>query len=235
MPNRVGEYLGRMIYLPEGSRLRTVSVTLVGSLAQLLVTMFAGTIGLFLLRHQIASVTPSLAPWQAWIVTGALVLFILMLACYLNVSLLVRLFESRFRIRRYQYLVEALEHFETKLLWKLLYLSCIRYCIFMLQYLLLFHFFSVNVSVDTMILVMAVVFWVMAIIPTIALVEVWLRGEVIILLMGIFSTNTLGIGFTSVSVWFLNLILPAIAGSVLILSHRIFRKRTRDTVTGSQA
>ena len=36
MPNRVGEYLGRIVYLPEGNRLKTISVTLVGSFAQLL-------------------------------------------------------------------------------------------------------------------------------------------------------------------------------------------------------
>ena len=31
MPNRIGEYLGRIVYLPEGNRLKTISVTLVGS------------------------------------------------------------------------------------------------------------------------------------------------------------------------------------------------------------
>src|SRR5206468_3685838 len=51
MPNRVGEYLGRMIYLPEGSRLRTISVTLVASFAQLLVTLVAGTAGLFFIKE----------------------------------------------------------------------------------------------------------------------------------------------------------------------------------------
>ena len=71
---------------------------------------------------------------------------------------------------------------------------------------------------------MSVVFLAMAVIPSIALVEVWLRGEISIQLMGLFSANLLGIGFTSVTVWFINLILPAIIGSLLLLNLRIFRK-----------
>src|SRR5689334_10700966 len=56
LPNRVGEYIGRMIFLPEGSRLRTVSVTLVGSLAQLLVTLFAGAVGLLLFMPMLETI-----------------------------------------------------------------------------------------------------------------------------------------------------------------------------------
>ena len=72
---------------------------------------------------------------------------------------------------------------------------------------------------------MGVVFLAMAIIPSISLIEVGLRGEISIMLMGMYSVNALGIGFTSVTVWIINLILPAMAGSVLILNQRVFNKR----------
>src|SRR5215211_4547039 len=52
-PNRVGEYLGRMLYMPEGSRLKSISVTLVGSLSQLLVTFLSGLAGFILLRENL--------------------------------------------------------------------------------------------------------------------------------------------------------------------------------------
>src|SRR6478672_2867435 len=37
MPNRMGEYAGRVLYLPEGSRFKAVPVSVAGSLSQLLI------------------------------------------------------------------------------------------------------------------------------------------------------------------------------------------------------
>ncbi|MEJ0103260.1 MAG: hypothetical protein WDO19_12180 [Bacteroidota bacterium] len=42
------------------------------------------------------------------------------------------------------------------------------------------------------------------------------------------TTNELGIGLTTVSVWFINLIIPALIGSLLILGIKIFRNRNED-------
>ncbi len=53
MPNRIGEYLGRMLYMPEGNRLKSISVTLVSSLSQLYVTITSGVIGFVFLRNQL--------------------------------------------------------------------------------------------------------------------------------------------------------------------------------------
>lgn len=223
MPNRVGEYLGRMMYLPEGNRLKTISVTLVGSFAQLLVTIIIGTVGLIILKSSLASQFPQLRIWYQFIVYGLIITVCIMLLVYFNVEGTVNLFNKWIRNKKYIFLVEALQKFHTGLLIRLLLLSFFRYMIFIIQYILLFYLFEVNVPVATIVTVMSVVFLAMAVIPSIALVEVWLRGEISIRLMGLFSLNTLGIGFTSVTVWFINLILPAIAGSLLLLSLRIFR------------
>ena len=152
-----------------------------------------------------------------------IILVAVMLLIYFNVAGTVNLFNRWIRNQKYVYLVEALRKFHTALLIQMLVLSFLRYLIFVIQYILIFHLFEVNVAADTIATVMSVVFLAMAVIPSIALVEVWLRGEISIKLMGLFSLNTLGIGFTSVTVWFINLILPAIAGSLLLLSLRVFK------------
>ena len=107
----------------------------------------------------------------------------------------------------------------------LLLISFLRYLVFAVQYMLMFHLFGVYVPIEIIFCVMSVVFLTMAVIPSIALLEVGLRGEISILLMGIFSANTLGISFTSVTVWLMNLVFPAVIGSLLILNLRVFRKR----------
>jgi hypothetical protein len=223
MPNRVGEYFGRIMYLPEGNRLKTISVTLVGSFAQLLITIIVGTGCLVILKPSLLNQIPQLKIWYQFIVYILLTLALIMLLIYFNVAGTVRLFNRWIKNQRYIYLIEALQKFHTGLLIQMLAISFLRYLIFIIQYVLVFYLFEVNVPAETIATVMGVVFLAMAIIPSIALIEVWLRGEISIKLMGLFSFNTLGIGFTSVTVWFINLILPAIAGSLLILSLRVFK------------
>ncbi|HEU4472217.1 MAG TPA: lysylphosphatidylglycerol synthase domain-containing protein [Flavisolibacter sp.] len=225
MPNRVGEYLGRMMYLPEGNRLRAISVTLVGSLAQLLITVLAGTIGLMVLKNVWLDNFPGVRIWYRFLVYGLMVAGGVLALVYFNVSGTTGLFRRWFRAQRYLYLVEALQHFNNRLLWRIVFLSALRYLVFLLQYVLVFYLFDVHVPVLTIMAVTSVVFLAMAVIPSITLVEVGLRGEISIRLMGLFSANTLGIGFASITVWFINLILPAIMGSILILGLKIFRRK----------
>jgi hypothetical protein len=44
-------------------------------------------------------------------------------------------------------------------------------------------------------------------------------------LFGLLSANTIGILATAAGIWIINLVIPAIAGSLLILGIRLFRNR----------
>lgn len=225
MPNRVGEYLGRMMYLPEGNRLKTISVTLVGSFSQLMVTIFFGWVGLLFLKNALLEGLPHFRIWYQFIFYGLLVLGLLLLLIYFNVSAAVTVFKKWISMQRYAYLVEALRFFDTRMLSRILLISFLRYLVFIAQYVFIFYLFEVNVAIETVLLVMGVVFLAMSLIPSVTLIEIGLRGEISIMLMGLFSANTLGIGFSSLTVWFINLILPAILGSLLIFNLRIFKKK----------
>ncbi|HEX6333765.1 MAG TPA: lysylphosphatidylglycerol synthase domain-containing protein [Flavisolibacter sp.] len=229
MPNRIGEYLGRMIYMPEGSRLRTIAVTIVGSFSQLLVTLIAGFAGLVVLRKELLATYPQLVIWYQFIIYGLLVIIILLLVVYYNTSRGVPLFDKWIRNRRYHYLVEALGFFHAHMLSRLLLISFLRYLVFIAQYILVFYLFEVSVGTVLSAWVMSVVFLALAVVPSITLVELGVRGQITLQLMGIFSPNALGIGLATVSIWFINLIFPAVIGSLLILNHRIFRKQ-EDTI-----
>jgi hypothetical protein len=68
-------------------------------------------------------------------------------------------------------------------------------------------------------------FLVLAIIPTFAIAELGLRGKVSLKILELFSPNSLGISITAATIWLINLILPAIAGSLMILSVKIFNNK----------
>lgn len=228
LPNRVGEYLGRMVYQPEGGRLKTISLAIVGSIAQLLVTLIAGITGLVVLKSSLLSAFPQLVIWYQFIVYGLLFVALVIGTFYFKVSALVRLFSRWLRSHRFLYLVESLEKFNASFLLKIVLLSSIRYCVFVVQYLLIFNLFNVSASGFVLVWAMSVVFLALAIIPSIALIEVGLRGEISLRLIGLFSSNPLGIGLSSITIWFLNLIIPAVAGASLLLNIKLFSKNGKN-------
>ncbi|MCU7547514.1 flippase-like domain-containing protein [Chitinophagaceae bacterium LB-8] len=222
-PNRVGEYFGRMRYLPDGSRLKSISVTLVGSWSQLLVTVFTGMIAFIFLKADLLKAQYVSEVFYEFILfsifAGGLTLTLL----YFQTAFIGKLLEKWLQQTRFLYLVQTLGTFEIQLLIKLLLLSFLRYLVFVSQYYLLFALFGVLVPVTIVWNVLALLFLTLAVIPSISLVEVGLRGEISLQLMGLYSANSLGVGLTSVTIWFLNLVLPAIIGSILFLGIKLFK------------
>jgi hypothetical protein len=225
IPNRVGDYIGRVIYMPEGKRLKAIPLTIIGSVSQLLVTLVAGTIGLFFVKKRlIESGTADLLTFQ-FAIAGMLLVTAFLALFYFNIGVVEGLIEKWFRKSKYLYLIEAIRMFGMQRLVSLLLLSSGRYLIFMLQYILAFRLFDVHVSFLNLIAVMTVVFAALAIIPSIVLLELGIRGQVSLKLIGLFTANNLGIVFTSLSIWVINLVIPALAGSILMLSVKVFNKR----------
>jgi hypothetical protein len=225
MPNRIGEYLGRVLYMPEGYRLKTISATLVGSFAQLLTTLMTGLVGLFVLKTELLQAYPQFVLWYQFAVYGLLALVLVLLLVYFNVAGTFFLFQRWIRLPKYLYLVEALHSFHSRLLTRILLLSVLRYAVFIVQYLFLYHLFGVYTALPVAAAVVSVVFLAMAVVPSIALIELGMRGQISLAIMGIFSANSLGIGLTSITIWFVNLIVPAIIGSLLMLRLKVFRKK----------
>jgi hypothetical protein len=117
--------------------------------------------------------------------------------------------------------VEALSKKE---LTRILLLSFIRYLVFVLQYVVLLEVFGVAASMLDLAMMVAVLFLVMAMVPTIALAELGFRGKISLQLFGLLSVNTIGIISAAAGIWIINLILPAIIGSMLMLGVRLFKR-----------
>ncbi len=227
-PNRIGEYLGRMMYLPEGKRLKIIAVTLIGSCSQLLVTFVAGAAGMAVLKDALigAGLINPIIYQPVWIALCFVIIILTLF--YFNLSAIERWVETLVQRKSWLYLIQAVQAFGRVRLLSLLLLSGGRYCTFVLQYILLFNLFGVRVPALTLFWLMSLVFLALAIIPTIAVVvEFGVRGEVCLLLGGLFTSNNLGIVLTSVTIWLINLIIPALIGSLLILSIRVFKKREK--------
>ncbi len=225
-PNRMGEYLGRILYMDEGNRLKTVSITIVGSISQLIITLLSGVAGLMVLLPEIQAAGMLSPPWGSVLLYGVIAALVVLILFYFRLSWLVKLADRFSGNSRYVYLVRSLEDFDTKILLQLLALSVLRFFVFIIQYFILFRLFDVEVSWWQGFWATSVSFLVLAIIPTFAIADLGMRGKVILGLLGLFSSNVLGITIAAGCIWFINLVIPAIIGSLLILGiKKIFKAK----------
>ena len=225
-PNRTGEYLGRVLYMDEGNRLKVISLTILASISQLIVTILFGLLGLLILQIDIDKL--NLPAWLAWVknfgMIGGAIGFIFLTVFYFRIGWLVRWIDKIPAIKKYIWLINELEKTDTTLLMRLLSISILRYFVFTTQYFLLFHFFGIEVNWWQGFWAMAIVFFIMAIIPSIELFEVVGKTYVTREIFAIFTANSLAIGFVTTTIWFINLVVPAVIGSLLILGIKFFKK-----------
>ena len=229
-PNRMGEYLGRILYIEEGKRVRSILLTIVGSIAQLTVTLVCGVVGIFYLQdflhqhgssdHVFLQTSLHLLLW------GILLGVVLLLIFYFRLHWLVSLTQKIDPSGKYMTFVKVLKDIPAPILLQILFLSFGRYLVFILQYYLLFSVFAVHLNWMQLFAGISVMFLVMAVLPTFTfLTDLGLRWESSIQIMQLFSNNLIGIFAASLGIWLINLIIPALIGSLLILSIKIFRIR----------
>ncbi|HEX6430136.1 MAG TPA: lysylphosphatidylglycerol synthase domain-containing protein [Niastella sp.] len=227
-PNRIGEYMGRILYLDEGKRIKAISLTIVCSMGQLLVTWWAGIGGILYLQtygntellHTFAGLWLKMLLYFTVAVAGILTLF------YFRLAGLVRWIEKFPRLQKPVAYIRVLDSLNATILFRILSLSVLRYSVFIGQYYLLFDVLDVHVTAAQVAGSVSVIFLVLSIVPTIAVItELGVRWKIGIEVVQLFDSNITGILATSLIIWIINLVIPALIGSLLILSIKVFSNR----------
>lgn len=228
-PNRTGEFVGRVLYIEEGNRIRAALLTLTTSISQTIVTIIFGIIGFFLIKDEILKLEVKyIHLWVNGILFSSVFFIIACLLFYYNLANVIRLF-SRYRFfHKFKFFIKPLLKLKTSALNSIFVLSIVRYFVFTLQYIILLHVFDVQINWLYAFAVIAVFYLAMAIIPTFAIAELGIRGGISLSLFGMFSANNLGILFAATGIWLVNVILPAAIGALLILNIKLFKKNIDD-------
>lgn len=224
-PNRVGEYGGRILYVNDGNRIKAISLTIVGSISQFLVTMIMGCLGLLYLRFfsQDKPILPE--PWRNVLIYLSVTITLFSSLFYLRIGWLVRTMEKVPALQKVVTHIRVLDEFDNIQLIRIFSLSLGRYMVFVLQYLLLLQVMQVELGLVTGFWLIAVFYLLMAMAPTIGFVELPVRVSACWALLQYFTTNELGVSATALGIWLINLVIPAIIGSLLILSIKIVKDK----------
>jgi hypothetical protein len=225
-PNRVGEYLGRMLFVDPGNKILSVTPTILCSMSQMLVTLVAGAFGLWLF---------SSLPFhfQSSFITSSFFKFAMILTALAAIGLGLVYFRFDPLVRRVntwlkksQKKFSIPQDFRFSVLTGMLILSTIRYLVFILQYFLLFSLFGIPLMGKQVFTGVSVMFVLMAVVPTLTfLTDLGFRWAAGIQIFQVFTSNMAGILAVSLGIWLINLIIPALVGSLLILRIKLFSSK----------
>ena len=228
-PNRVGEFGGRILYVDNINKIKAISLTIVGSISQLLVTLLMGCFGLFFFKYfsndnsNILVILPHF--WQSFIMSVSVSVTLILLLFYLRLNLVVKLIEKVPVLQNFIKHISVLQEFNNMQLIQILSLSCLRYLVFVLQYVLLLQVIQIQITGLLAFMLITIFYLFMAIVPTFGFIELPVRMGASWEILKLYTTNEIGVGAVALGIWIINLVLPALIGSILILSNKIVREK----------
>ena len=222
LPKRVGEFLGRIVFINLNKVLATL-LTLLASFSQTVITLTLGSIGLalFLSEFQLQNTEPWVQStvWVLAILSG-----VLLVGFYFSVGPITSLLHPNNhsgKLKLFLRIARLLARVPTKTQAQILALSAIRYGVFSTQYFLLFHLAGLDLSLFDGFTVISTIYLLLAIVPSVALSELGIREALAVSVIAYYSSNTVGVVLASFGIWVINLALPATFGALFLLIEKL--------------
>lgn len=212
-PNKIGDFAGRILYLKSSNRIRAAIATLISNLSQTLITYLFGIIGL--VYFNIAY----LGTWQVITLIAAIVSCAALAYLYLNIDKVSQWAEGKKWLRKVVVSIRILQRYSRKDLMRLLGVALLRFMVYNVQFLILANVLGAGLPWLAGFAVSGLMFWMITVIPSVFVADLGVRGFIATLLFTNtqMAQNDVAILAASYSIWLLNLALPAIIGSILLL------------------
>ncbi len=201
LPARSSEFFGKILFFKDENKVSITILHFINSMFQLIVTLVFGILALL-------SLNPDNKHYQVVLILTSLILLIV-------VGVVVLKAERIFFLKKY--FSELKFQLHNKLKIELLFLSIFRYCIFLIQFYLIFKIFKEQQSFSFFFVSrIALYFLITSVVPMISFIEIAVRA-----MIGIFVFHALGINDFEITIitsiiWLLNIVLPSIIGFFFI-------------------
>ncbi len=203
-PHAVGDYLGRLMATPVPDKQRYVGSIMISRVALLMWTMLFGAIGVYYLY----GVLPAIACAASGPLSLVLIYFV-----FRNWNFPGRRFVASF--------LEGLQELKGRQLVAVCFLGLLRYLVFTFQFFLLLQ----GITPLDPFLILAGVTWIFlakSVIPSVNFLgDLGVREFSAVLFFAVFTRDTWAVVAASLLLWCINIALPALAGSVILLKERL--------------
>lgn len=218
-PNRVGEYGGRVMFLPHRKRIHGVFAMAVGSFAQNVITNLTGLIATVWFLYYFSVV-------NNWVLLGIAVLsfffLLLLLVFYFNIKWLVGLLNRVKFLRKYHRFFDIMGRYNFNELTVVIGYSLARFFVFTFQYYLVIHLLLPDIDPMAMIGTVVVFIFIQSALPSLDLLDIGVRSFTAAHLFLYVTNQQIAIIAAVSAIWLINLIIPAILGSVSVLKLKFF-------------
>ncbi len=219
-PNRVGEFAGRVFYLDKADRIKASLIAVIGSFGQTIVTVVFGGMALVIYCHEIVQLDFYLFVVIAATTAATMALLVLF---YFNTPLISLLSDRIVWLRRFNRYTVVFTYFSKRELLMVFLLCILRFAVFTTQYYLLFILADVKLTLVEGFMMIAMIFFTVTVVPTIALTEIGVRSASATYFVGMISSNHFGILFASFALWIINLVTPSLFGAIFVFNFKLFR------------
>ncbi len=218
-PNRLGEYAGRVLFLPNRKRIHGVFAMAVGSFGQNVITNVVGlSAGLWFLA--------SFFHINIWIylaiAAGAVGFMAFLLIFFFHIQWLVNLLDRIPYIKKFHRFFDIMGRYTKPELITIMGFSLTRFAVFSFQYYLVIHLLIPGISIFPMMMMVFVLFFVQSALPSLDIVDVAVRNGTAAYLFGYIVQQPVAVMAAVSSIWFINIIFPAILGSVFVFKLHFF-------------
>ncbi len=222
-PNRVGEYGGRILFVKPENNWKTVVATLVGSYSQLLAILSFGILGFGIFMSSYLALDRIV---MQGVIFLSVALVLMMLFCFYNINLIIPLAKKipyAHKLKKIVKNVNVLRDYDNKILNRALLFSALRYLVYSLQYYLILRYFGIPIGLMEGLTGIATIYLFQTSIPLPPLMGLVARGELAIYVWKNFSDNEINILAATFVLWMINIIIPALIGTVFIGNVNILK------------
>lgn len=218
-PNRIGEYGGRVLFLQPSHRARGAVLMGVGLFAQLVLTSLFGAIAIAWFVSSFLD-TPTAVKFGVWLL--AFIYGLAFVFLYFNVHWVDYMVGKVRWLKKIQPFFDVLRAVSLRQLAVVLFISFTRFIIFTSQYIILMVVMLPQLPVFPMVMMIFILFFVQSALPTLDIFDFSVRSFVASNLYAYITTQELAVMAIVSFIWFVNLILPAIIGSVFVWKVNYF-------------
>jgi MFS family permease len=222
-PNRIGEYGGRIMFLPNRKRIHGIFAMGVGSFGQLVITNVLGSIAMVWFLYTFMHL-------NTWIFLGiALIAFffiVLLLVFYFHIKWFVFLLNSIKLLRKYHRFFDIMGRYHFRELLNVMWFCLARFGVFSFQYYLVIHMLIPSIPMFEIFMMVFILFFIQSALPSLDIFDVGVRSMTASTFFAYVTTQNLAVIAAVSSIWLVNLIIPAILGSVFVFKLKFFDRNS---------
>lgn len=216
-PNRVGELMGRVLYLDAGNRKAGAALSVVNSLTQNMVMAILGIPACLVLFYSTANVFAINIEYFLLFILSFLVLS---LAVYFSLPKLSSYLVQTKIAARVGGFTHGLTMHSHSDLFRIIGVSMLRYIVFCLQFFLMLRFFGIQLQLSEALIAIPTNYLLITFLPSFAFSEAAVRSSSAVLVIGLYSGQVANIALAGICLWAVNFVIPMLVGSLFLIKKK---------------